>query len=421
VKTVPKEAMMSPLTCPQRYDLAVIFRPIVSVGGTERHTVELLNYLTEATDLRVVYFQSNVDLRDIGLREVPGKLDVVHVDLPLREPGGGDLGRDDFRAWARLLKERPAERMLLIKPGFFVAGLKLLKLIRQSAAKVFHFEHSLPPPIPRRWTRLHFGFLPGLGLWWYKELWRRWRMSRLVDKVFVDSESARQELLKHGLLKEDQVVAFLNGLDVNRWSRDGAKAKGFRERYRIPPGSYLFGAAGRLDPLKGTDLALQSFARLRERGGVDTFLCIVGDGPYRGDLERLARELNLGGRVVFTGYVDDIGAAYSAIDTLVFPSELESCPLVLLEAMGCGCRLIASPVGGVAELMGDSDCGDLMPTRDPGDWADVMRRHCGTPAGERPACAARIRDFVVKNHDQRRQFEFLAGWFGAREATLAAC
>ena len=233
-------------------------------------------------------------------------------------------------------------------------------------------------------------------------------MSRLVDKVFVDSESARQELIKHGLLQEGQVVAFLNGLDVNRWARDGVKAKEFRDRYRIPPGSYLFGAAGRLDPLKGTDLALRSFARLRERGGEDSFLCVVGDGPYRGELQRLAAELNLESRVVFTGYVDDIGAAYSAIDTLLFTSQLESCPLVLLEAMACGCQVVACPVGGVHELLRAPGCGELVSTRGPSDWADVMQRHLRTPPTERAFLAGRIGEFVRTNHDQRRQFRMVA-------------
>jgi glycosyltransferase involved in cell wall biosynthesis len=233
-------------------------------------------------------------------------------------------------------------------------------------------------------------------------------MSRLVDMVFVDSESARLELLKHGLLKEGQVVAFLNGLDVDRWAQDADKAKEFRDRYKIPKDCYLFGAAGRLDPLKGTDLALRSFAQLRQQVGGDSFLCVVGDGPDQGELKRLAQQLNLEGRVVFTGYVDDISAAYSAIDTLLFTSQLESCPLVLLESMACGCRVIASPVGGVHELLRAPGCGELAFTREPGAWAEVMQRHLRTPPEERTSLARSIGDFVRTNHDQRRQFRMVA-------------
>jgi glycosyltransferase involved in cell wall biosynthesis len=117
--------------------------------------------------------------------------------------------------------------------------------------------------------------------------------------------------------------------------------------------------------------------------------------------------LKLGDRVHFTGYVDDIGAAYSAIDTLLFPSESESCPLVLLEAMGCGCRVIASPVGGVPELLGDPACGDLVSSREPDAWADFLQAHLRTPPDRRRALAAGARDFVVKHHDQRWQFRTL--------------
>jgi glycosyltransferase involved in cell wall biosynthesis len=405
---------MTARTGSRRYDLAVILRAEV-FGGSERHTVQLLNYLS-GTGLRVVLFQSGSDFRRIGAKEVPGVLDIVDTDLPTR-----DLSRRDAREWTRLVREHPADRILLVKPYYLNVDLPFARLVRKAAPRVFHFEHSMPPRLTRLPSRRHFGFLPGIGLWWHKERLRRWLMSRQVDTVFVDSETARRELLEVAFLREDQVVAHLNGLDVDEWARDERKGLAFRDRYGIPRDRYLFGTAGRIDQLKGVGLAIRSYARLVEGGRDDVYLCVAGEGPARAEYERLARELGLEGHAAFTGYVDDISAAYSAFDTLLFPSELESCPLVLLEAMGCGCRLIASPVGGIAELMGDPDCGDLMPTRDPGDWADVMRRHCGTPAGERPALAARIRDYVVKNHDQRRQFDFLAACFGAREATLAAC
>jgi glycosyltransferase involved in cell wall biosynthesis len=388
----------------RRYDLAVVIRG-QGVGGSEQHTADLLNDLC-ARGVRLVLLQSGSDLRPLGLREVPGRLDVVETGLEVR-----GLSRSQLRSWARLLQDYPADRIYLAKPCYFLADLGLLQLLRKSARVVFHFEHSLPPPLVRPPSRRHFGIIPGLGLWWYRERWRRWLMGRQVDRVFAPSEAGKRELVKHALLPEDQITVCLNGLDAGRWVPDATKARAFRDRYGIPQDGYLFGAAGRLDPLKGLDLALRAFARLLQGGGEGARLCLVGKGPSRGQLEELARSLGLEGRVVFTGYVDDISEAYSAFDTLLFPSELESCPLVLLEAMGCGCRVVASPIGGVPELLGDPVCGELIFTRNPEDWADVMGRHLRTPAAERPALAARIRDYVVTNHDQRRQFELLADYF----------
>jgi glycosyltransferase involved in cell wall biosynthesis len=388
----------------QPYDLAVIMRP-PGVGGAERHTADLLNYLA-ATGLRIVLLQSHFDLRELGLREIPGRMDIVTTELPLR-----GLSKEQLQAWAQLLRTYRAERVLVVKTWYLEIDFSLVKLIRKSAPRVFHFEHSLPPPIGKRFSQLHFGILPGLGLWWYRERWRRWRMGRMVDRVFVDSETARQDLLEHALLAKDRVIACLNGVDVKRWAPGADKARAFREQYGIPHDHYLFGVAGRVAPLKGIDLAIRGFDHLRRRVGSIT-LCIAGDGPARPDLEKLAGELDLGGLVRFTGYVDDISAAYSAIDSLLLPSVLESCPLALLEGMACGCRIIASPVGGIPELLGEPVCGALVPTRDPDLWADVMQQHLKTPADERPALAARIRDFVTRSHSQERQFQLVAELMG---------
>jgi glycosyltransferase involved in cell wall biosynthesis len=393
-----------PHTAIQPYDLAVIMRP-PGVGGAERHTAELVNYLA-ARNLRTVLLQSGFDLRSLGLQEVPGKLDVVQTDLPLR-----NLTKRDLHAWAGLLQSYPARRILVVKTWYLELDFSLVKLIRKSAPLVFHFEHSLPPPIGPRASRLHFGFLPGLGLWWYKERWRRWLMGRMVDRVFVDSETARKELLEHALLGADRVIACTNGVDVDRWAPDSTKARAFRDQYGIPHDYYLFGVAGRVAPLKGIDLAVRAFDQLRrrERG---VALCIAGDGPARADLEHLARELSLEGLVWFTGFVDDISAAYSAIDTMLMPTLLESCPLALMEGMACGCRIIASPVGGIPEILSDPVCGDLVPTRDPERWAEVMQRHLKTPVDQRPFLAAHVREFVAVNHSQERQFQFVADIMG---------
>jgi glycosyltransferase involved in cell wall biosynthesis len=99
--------------------------------------------------------------------------------------------------------------------------------------------------------------------------------------------------------------------------------------------------------------------------------------------------------------------AYSAIDTLLHPSTTESFPLALLEAMACGCRVIASAVGGVPEVISDPICGDLLHGRDPLAWAEAMGRHLGIPPCTRGRLAGEIRDFVARAHDQRVRFQHL--------------
>jgi glycosyltransferase involved in cell wall biosynthesis len=169
----------------------------------------------------------------------------------------------------------------------------------------------------------------------------------------------------------------------------------------------LFGFVGRLEDLKGADLAIRALQILSGRGHHNAALCLVGHGSQRREYEVLARRLGVSNRVRFVGPVIDVRPAYSAMHTLVLPSKLESFGLVLLEAMSCGCRLIASNVGGVAEVLCDPVVGELLDSRDPQVWADAMQAHLAVRPADREERSARIRAVAEQAHDARRRLSEL--------------
>lgn len=137
--------------------------------------------------------------------------------------------------------------------------------------------------------------------------------------------------------------------------------------------------AGRIQPLKGADLALDAFAALADPSAV---LLMVG-GPSGGDgpaeLERLHRQvrrLGLGDRVRFVPAVPHAQLAryYRAADVCVVPSRSESFGLVALEAAACGTPVVAAAVDGLQSLVDDGHTGVLVGTRDPLQWADAIGR-----------------------------------------------
>src|SRR5262249_50860686 len=109
---------------------------------------------------------------------------------------------------------------------------------------------------------------------------------------------------------------------------------------------------GRLAQVKGHGVLLEAMATLRSRG-LDVTADVVGDGPKRDDLEKLARKLGLGDAVRFTGAVghDEIDTYYRAADAFVHPSFAEGIPVVLMEAMAHGLPVVATTVMGVGELV----------------------------------------------------------------------
>ena len=119
---------------------------------------------------------------------------------------------------------------------------------------------------------------------------------------------------------------------------------------------------GRLDSYrKGVQFLLQSLKKLNEEN-LPCELTIIGDGPYRPRLEKMARNLNLK-NVEFLGYIPNkrLPIYYNQADVFVLPSYAEGMSNVILEAMACGLPIIATNVGGNPELVENGKTGLLIP------------------------------------------------------------
>ena len=143
--------------------------------------------------------------------------------------------------------------------------------------------------------------------------------------------------------------------------------------------------AGRIQPLKGADLAVQALAELHDP---DAVLLIVG-GPSGPDgdaelawLHELVAKLGVTDRVRFVPPQShsDLARYYRAVDVCLVPSHSESFGLVALEAAACGTPVVAAAVGGLVSLVDDGVTGFLVDSRDPVDFADPIARLLAEPA-----------------------------------------
>lgn len=124
----------------------------------------------------------------------------------------------------------------------------------------------------------------------------------------------------------------------------------------------------RLAPPKRPDLAIRAFARA---GIPDCELVIIGDGPQRPTLHRLADEL-APGRIRFTGSIDDVPALLATAQIFVLASDHEGFPLSVLEAMRAGLPVVASDLPGIREQLDGGQCGELLPRNDESALADAL-------------------------------------------------
>jgi glycosyltransferase involved in cell wall biosynthesis len=103
-------------------------------------------------------------------------------------------------------------------------------------------------------------------------------------------------------------------------------------------------------------------------------LTLVGDGPLRSRLQRLARSLGVTDRVEFAGRLhgEELSASYRTADCFVLPSHAESCSMSLLEALASGLPLVAARTGGIPELVEDRVNGRLFAVGDVDDLAQAI-------------------------------------------------
>ncbi len=137
------------------------------------------------------------------------------------------------------------------------------------------------------------------------------------------------------------------------------------------PDGPLVGVVARLYPEKGVAVFLRAAALLAQ-SVADAGFVVVGDGPQRGMLERLATDLGVA--VTFLGFRPDGPALIGELDLLVIPSLSEGTPLVLLEGVAAGVPVVATTVGGIPEQVSDGIEALLVPPGDDRALADACRR-----------------------------------------------
>jgi len=167
------------------------------------------------------------------------------------------------------------------------------------------------------------------------------------------SEAARAHALAVGV-RPSRMTVIRNGIDAETFRpRTGARRED----------SLVVGYVGRLSPEKHPALFVRVAARLRAQAAPARFV-VIGDGPLRGELEALADSLRIRGAITFAGECTDMPVRYRDLDLLLLTSWHEGTPLAVLEAMASGVPVVATDVGGVAELIVSGSTGCLAP---PGD------------------------------------------------------
>lgn len=204
--------------------------------------------------------------------------------------------------------------------------------------------------------------------------WVERRLARRAERIIVVSGALKKELVSRMRLPEDKIEVVYNGIapvsgqPCPETTTTTTATDTATERHS----GMRIGTVSRLAPQKGVDVLLRSAALL-----VDDFpkleVVIVGDGPLRGDLEELARELGISDRVKFLGFRSDALSIVAGLDVFVLSSTRETFGMTLAEAMSLGVPVVASRTGGIPEVVDDEHTGLLAEPGNPCDFASKVR------------------------------------------------
>jgi glycosyltransferase involved in cell wall biosynthesis len=207
---------------------------------------------------------------------------------------------------------------------------------------------------------------------------RKQRVTRVIDKMLIRrarriiavSDRLVRDLIESGAPRE-RITLFPNAVLLDDYP-PAMPADLARQELGLPASSRCIGIVGRLSREKRHDLFLEMAADLAS-SDPDVVFLVVGHGPLQADLQQVADRLKLGNRVVFLGHRSDMQRIYAALDVLVLCSDTEGMPNVVLEAFAYGRPVVATRVGGVPEVVSNSENGLIVPPGERGPLIAAVR------------------------------------------------
>lgn len=342
-----------------------------AVGGLENGVVNLINRLPAERYRHVVICISDQD-PDFARRLT--RPDVA-IHVLNKKPG------QDPAVWWRLFKLLRRLKPELVHTRNLSALEGQLPAFLAGVPARVHSEHGYDVNDPDG-TNKHYQLLRrALGL--------------LVQRFIPLSRDLENYLSERVGIPRRKLSQLYNGVDCERYAPTAVPVPRAELLPALLPEARIFGSVGRLQAIKDPANLVRAFIRLHAlrpdwRGRLG--LVLVGEGPLRAECELLVKQAGLGAAVCFTGERRDIPALLRALDVFVLPSRAEGISNTILEAMACGLPVIATDVGGNAELLVEPDTGFLVPPGEPEALAAAMARHLDAPElGARQGAAGRAR------------------------------
>ena len=206
-----------------------------------------------------------------------------------------------------------------------------------------------------------------------------------TDLAIAVSESTGEFTTRARLMPRERTKVVYLGAPLDEFARprSAGEIAAARQALGIAPGTVAIGTITRLMPSKGNRYLVEAAPTILDTHPAARVF-IVGEGELQGELEAQARALQLGDKLVFSGFVRDVGAALAAFDIIVFPSLWEGTPLTVFEALAMGKPIVATDADGLVDVLTDRQDALIVPKAD----AIALARAVAEVIGDRSLAAS---------------------------------
>ncbi len=247
---------------------------------------------------------------------------------------------------------------------------RLIKLFRRQSFALIHSHGALSARIaakichiPVVYTRHSVFDLPPSHTSFPRKQLQGWLNNHFADGIIAVSPAAKELLAVSGT-KPDHIRVIFNGVPpIEKGSAP------FRSRYGFSGQDLVLGIVARLDPVKGHLVLLEAMTKLPDA----IKLLIAGTGSEERSLREYAKQHALSGRVVFCGFVDDVGGLMNSLDLQINASfGTEATSMALLEGFSLGIPAIVSDFGGNPYVVENGVSGLIVPRQNPEALAQAI-------------------------------------------------
>lgn len=202
--------------------------------------------------------------------------------------------------------------------------------------------------------------------------WLYRRSLSATDAVVTVCRAARDAAVQRGLAPEQKLRAIPNGIHVEAIARASAERRGrLREALGVAAITRIIGTVGRLNWAKDQVSLVHAFGRVHARCP-EVALVLIGGGELLVELQQAAKAAGIADAVHFLGDRDDVHDLLQGLDVFVLSSISEGYSMALLEACAAALPIVATDVGGTAEIVRDGATGRLVPARDVQALSDAV-------------------------------------------------